>query len=171
MRPDSVIARVIRPLVAALAFAGLVVVAACGARSAPPATLPQEGALASKGASAEGRADGGAAVADAASPPAKPFAGSAIEATQLIGIAIDKNAAAMKKCIGEYRARKKLPHERVEVSVGIDQEGRLLGATLKGGRKDAPLADCVQQVLTNAPFPRSHAGVIAVTKSYEEIEQ
>ena len=57
---------------------------------------------------------------------------------QLIGAALDKNAPEVKKCVAEYRTRKKLPHERVEISVGIDQEGRLLGATLKSRKPDAP---------------------------------
>jgi len=94
-----------------------------------------------------------------------------MEATQLIGDAIDTNSTEMKKCVAEYRIRKKLPHERVAISVGIDQEGRLLGATLKGGKQDAPFSECVQRALGTAPFPRSHAGVIQVTKSYEEIQQ
>ena len=142
---------------------------ACGGGApAPEPSIP--GAAAGKSASG-GPHDAGAAAKVDASPAAKPFAGSPSEATQLIGDAIDRNAPEMKKCVTEYRTRKKLPHERVEISVGIDQEGRLLGATLKGGKQDAPFSDCVQRVLTNAPFPRSHAGVIQVTKSYEEIEQ
>ncbi len=140
---------------------------ACGGGGAPEPGAP--GAAAAKGASAAD-AGGSAGKADAA-PASKPFAGSPIEATQLIGEAIDKNAAEMRKCVSDYRARKKIPHERVEISVGIDQEGRLLGATLKGGKPDATFSDCVQRALAGAPFPRSHAGVIQVTKSYEEIEQ
>lgn len=134
--------------------------------------VTEPGAGAPKGASAATAADGGASSAKAdAAPAPKPFAGSPTAATQLIGEAIDKHAADMKKCVVEYRARKKMPHERVEIAVGIDQEGRLLGATLKGGKQDAPFSDCVQRALATAPFPRSHAGVIQVTKSYEEIEQ
>ena len=142
---------------------------ACSGGGGPAADPSTPGAAAGKSASA---LDAGpsAARADAAPAP-KSFAGSPIEATQLIGDAIDKNASEMKKCVIEYRARKKLPHERVEISVGIDQEGRLLGATLKGGKQDSPFSECVQRALANAPFPRSHAGVIQVTKSYEEIEQ
>lgn len=126
-------------------------------------------------ASAKEGSDGGAATsaqtgADAAPPP-KPFAGSAAEATQLIGVAVDKNAAAVQKCVVEYRARKNLPHERVTISMGIDQEGRLLGATLPKGKTDTPLSDCVQAALANAAFPRSHSGVISITKSYEELVQ
>jgi len=142
------------------------VLAGCGGGSPPPGG---PAGSTSKAAAAD-HADGGA-TGDAGAPAAKPFAGSPTEATQLIGAAIDKNSADVKKCVVEYRTRKKLPHERVEISVGIDQEGRLLGATLKGNKQDATLSECVQRALSSAPFPRSHAGVIQVTKSYEEIEQ
>jgi len=130
-------------------------------------------------ASAKEGSDGGAATnaragaygAPAPAPAPKPFAGSAAEATQLIGVAVDKNADAVKKCVSEYRARKNLPHERVTISMGIDQEGRLLGATLPKGKTDAPLSDCVQAALATAAFPRSHSGVISITKSFEELVQ
>lgn len=127
------------------------------------------GANAPTGPSAKDASDAGAS-ADAAPPP-KPFAGSASEATQLIGDAVDKGSAQVLKCVAEYRARKNLPHERVTISMGIDQEGHLLGATLPKGKTDATLSACVQSALANAPFPRSHAGVISITKSYEEIAQ
>jgi hypothetical protein len=115
-----------------------------------------------------GDVDGGA---DAASAE-RPFAGSPGEATQLISAAIEKRAPDVSKCVTEYRARKKLPHERVELTVGIDQEGRLLGAALKGTKQqDTALSECVTRSLAGLPFPRSHAGVIQITKSYEEIAQ
>jgi hypothetical protein len=149
-------------------LAGAVI--ACGA----PAGGAGAGAPSSASASAKEGSDGGAATgpsaADAAPPP-KPFAGSAAEATQLIGAAVDKNATAVQKCVAEYRTRKNLPHERVTISMGIDQEGRLLGATLPKGKTDAPLSECVQAALVNAAFPRSHSGVISITKSYEELVQ
>ena len=148
----------------ALGSLGLLLCAACGGAGAGGGATPAPAAA----SSAAGAADAGGADA---SPAPRAFAGTPTEATQIIGDAIDKHAVAMKKCIAEYRARKKLPHERVEVSVGIDQEGRLLGVTLKGGKNDQPLSDCLLQALAKAPFPRSHAGVIQVTKSYEEIEQ
>jgi hypothetical protein len=117
-------------------------------------------------------ADGGAADAPVdAAPAERPFAGTAGEATQLIGAAVDKRSAEVNKCVAEYRARKKLPHERVEISVGIDQEGKLLGAALKGRMADPTLSECMTKALTGAPFPRSHAGVIQITKSFEEIVQ
>lgn len=159
MRPDlSTLAfALVLALLEVLALAG------CGA-SRTEAGAPAPSA---KGTSAPEHGDGGFA----ASPAAKPFAGSPTEATQLIGAAIDKHSSDLGKCIAEYRARKKLPHERVEISVGIDQDGRLLGATLKGGKADAVLSDCAQRALAEAPFPRSRAGVIQITKSFEEIAQ
>jgi hypothetical protein len=138
------------------------ITAACGRARAP------DGAGSSGVPPNGGSKDAGAV--DTASVE-KPFAGSPSAATQLIGAAIDKQASEVNKCVTEYRARKKLPHERVEISVGIDQDGRLLGAALKGNKQDAPFSECVQRALGGAPFPRSHAGVIQVTKSYEEIAQ
>ncbi len=154
-----------------VASAGFLV--ACG-----PAGAGAPGAAPGAASAKEG-SDGGAATnaragaygAPAPAPAPKPFAGSAAEATQLIGVAVDKNAAAVEKCISEYRARKNLPHERVTISMGIDQEGRLLGATLPKGKTDAPLSDCVQAALATAAFPRSHSGVISITKSFEELVQ
>jgi len=127
------------------------------------------------GASSRSSGNGGeparSTPADAGPDGARPFAGSPMEASQLIGIALDKKSGEMQKCVREYRTRKNLPHERVEISVGIDQEGRLLGAVLKRAKPDPTFSECVQGALSGAPFPRSHAGVITMTKSYEEIAQ
>lgn len=83
---------------------------------------------------------------------------------------MDKKHSEIATCVREFRARKKGAQNRVAVSFGIDQEGRLLGVTSKGA-EDAALKSCVQDALKNAGFPRSHAGVITVTKSYEDIVQ
>jgi hypothetical protein len=158
-----------RPLLftaAAVAMAGFVI--ACGGPPAAAAPGVPGAAAAKEGSDAGAAAN---AATTGATPAPKPFAGSAAEATQLIGAAVDKSAAAVQKCVSDYRARKNLPHERVTISMGIDQEGRLLGATLPKGKTDAPLSECVQTALANAAFPRSHSGVISITKSYEELVQ
>ncbi|MDB5219970.1 MAG: hypothetical protein JWO86_7897 [Myxococcaceae bacterium] len=157
---------------AAVVFAVMAaLLVACGAGGAGvPGAPGAPGATSTKEGSDGGAASSAAASADAAPPP-KPFAGSAAEATQLIGAAVDKNAAAVQKCVAEYRTRKNLPHERVTISMGIDQEGRLLGATLPKGKTDTPLSECVQAALASAAFPRSHSGVISITKSYEDVVQ
>jgi hypothetical protein len=117
-------------------------------------------------------ADGGDASASAdAAPPPRPFAGSAAEATQLIEEAVEKKAPQVQRCLLDYRGRKNLPRERVTIQLGIDQEGHLLGATLPKGKADATFSECLQRALAGAPFPRSHAGVISVTRTYEEIVQ
>gem|GEM_PF-6899647 len=143
--------------------------AACAGAGAAPADGSAKSPV--DGASANASAEPASSAASGGRPVEKPFAGSAAEATQLISTAIDKKAADVGRCVNEYRVRKKLPHERVEISVGIDQEGRLLGATLKKGKPDPTLSECVQRALADAAFPKSHAGVITMTKSYEEIEQ
>jgi outer membrane biosynthesis protein TonB len=139
-----------------------VLLVACGGGQKPAseATAPEKK-----------EADAGATSADAGAPAEKPFAGSASEATQLISSVIDKKSDAIGKCVKEYRYRKHLAHERVDVSVGIDQDGHVLGATLPKGKKDDELSACVLAALKDAPFPRSHAGVITVTRSFEEVVQ
>jgi hypothetical protein len=151
-----------------VALAAVLALVACGAgKATDPSAASGPGAAGAKDA------DGGAGVASVvdAAPPPRAFAGSAGEAAELIGIAVEKKAPEVQKCIAEYRTRKKQPHERVSIQLGIDQEGRLLGATLPKGKEDTVLSECVQKALTGAPFPRSHSGVISITKSYEEIVQ
>lgn len=116
-------------------------------------------------------AQAGDAGAGEGGAPERPFAGSIGEATQLIDAAVDRRQAEMKRCVVDYRTRKKIPRAKVSLSLGIDQEGRLLGVTLPKGKKDEQLAGCVQDALKGVVFPRSHAGVITVTKTYEEILQ
>ena len=154
------------PVLVALVAPVALVALGCGSGKGPDAA----NAGARPAAPAAGDAGMSSASGDAGPPP-KPFAGSAAEATQLIGTAVDKGADKVQKCVSEYRARKNMPHERVTISMGIDQEGRLLGATLPKGKTDDVLSACVQSALANAPFPRSHAGVISITKTYEEISQ
>lgn len=98
----------------------------------------------------------------------RPFAGSTADATELISRAVDGKHDAIAKCTQAFRVRKKLPHDKIAVSLGIDQEGRVLGVTSKG-KEDTELKACVLRAVIDAPFPRSHAGVITITKSYEEI--
>lgn len=139
-------------------------VVACGAARTP------DGGAATPSSSAASDA-GAPRVPEAGAKAERPFAGSAQEATQLISDIIDRKTDAIARCVKEYRQRKHLAHERVEISVGIDQEGNVLGVTLPKGKKDDQLAGCVMDVLRGASFPRSHAGVITMTKSYEEVVQ
>jgi len=149
-----------------LAFVALAC-AACAGGPAPSAPDPTKPATSAAGASAPS--------AGPAQPAERPFAASAAQATELIGDVLDKRSGAMNKCISEYRTRKKLPNERVEISVGIDQNGILIGATLKKTAKqptpDPTLDKCMQDALTGALFPKSQAGIITMTKSYENIVQ
>lgn len=141
-----------------------IVLTACGGGSSQPAAnpAPADAKAASKAADA-GAAD--------AAPAERPFAGSVSDATQLISVAIDKKNDDVAKCVREYRVRKKLEGKRVAVSMGIDQEGRLLGVTLPKGQTDVELSACIQNALKDALFPKSHAGVISVTRTYEEMVQ
>ena len=86
------------------------------------------------------------------------------------GAPSDKKGSEIGACVREFRVRKNLARERVSISFGIDMEGRLLGVTSKG-KEDDELKRCVQRALDGAQFPRSHAGVITVTKTYQELVQ
>jgi len=153
-----------------IALMGCATVAAgCAPGSGEGGATPTSGA---KGASSSASTPdaGKAGSGDAATADDRPFAGSTAEATSLISTAVDKKQLEISLCIRDFRARKKMARERVAVSFGIDQEGKLLGVTTKG-KEDNELKTCVQDALKGAPFPRSHAGVITVTKTYEELVQ
>ncbi len=136
---------------------------ACGgAPEAAPPTVPRPTLDAGQAAAPVSVDDGTNAKAE------PPFAGSTAEATAMISSAVDKRRTEIGICVRDFRKRKKMAHERVAVSFGIDQEGKLLGVTSKG-KEDGELKTCVQEAVKGAPFPRSHAGVITITKTYEEL--
>lgn len=149
---------------------GLVFVVGCAAcgPSATPTNPSTPGAdAAAPAATTDGGASGTAADAGNAD---RGFAGSIGEATQMINDLVDKRRDELKKCITEFRKRKNLPREKVSIGLGIDQEGRLLGVTHKN-KKDDQLTSCASEALKGLPFPKSHAGVITVSRTYEEIVQ
>ena len=109
-------------------------------------------------------ADAGAAGGDT-----KPFAGSPSEATELITRAVDEKQEGLAQCVQAFRFRKHLAHEKVSINIGIDQEGRLIGVALPKGKEDKELSACVREELRDAPFPRSHSGVITITRTFQEM--
>jgi hypothetical protein len=133
---------------------------ACAGASSEPTSMSASRLAAST--------DGGAGADGGTTEPERPFAGSIGEATSLISDVVDKRHREIAACVRSYRSRKNLHGERLAISFGIDQEGKLLGVTSKG-KEDPDLKGCVQKALDGAPFPRSHAGVITVTKTYEEL--
>jgi hypothetical protein len=154
---------------------------ACGAPAkvdapAGAGAAASEGSVASAGSSgghAQGAGAAGASSRDAgvpeAAPPDHPFASTPAEATSLIDAAIDAKIGPIARCVETARARRKNPHQKISVVVGIDEQGHLLGVMAPpGGPKDPDLNACVQDALTGANFPTSHAGAITVTKSFEE---
>jgi hypothetical protein len=108
-----------------------------------------------------------------AAPPTteRPFAKDTGDAVKMMGDAVDARKEGMAGCVREYRFRRHLAHAKVEVQIGIDQDGNVLGVTSKGRGEDKELFRCVKDVLKDASFPRSKAGVITITKTYEEIVQ
>jgi hypothetical protein len=148
---------------------------ACGGGGAPEAAAPKptnsssDGGEAAQSQSSASSASGSAGGAQADGGQSRPFAGSVAEATQLIQDALEKQTDAMADCVKRFRFRKHLAHERVDVAVGIDQEGHVLGVTLPKRKPDDELSKCIMTAVHDAPFPKSHAGVITVTRSFEEM--
>jgi hypothetical protein len=114
-----------------------------------------------------------AAVRDAAvpeaAPPEHPFAATPADATNLIDAAIDARVGDLARCVETARAKRKNPHKKISVKVGIDEQGHLMGVEAPPAEpKDPDLYVCVQGALIGANFPTSHAGIITVTRSFEE---
>jgi hypothetical protein len=87
----------------------------------------------------------------------------------MIDAAIDARAASLVKCVEAARPKRKNPHAKILVEVGLDQEGHLLGVKPPAGAQaDPDLYACAQAALQGANFPRSHAGIITVVKTFEE---
>ncbi len=174
--------------IAAVGSAVVVTMIAIGCGGPPKTAAPPTGetagatATASAPSTATDATDGGAAAAASTTganaapadagpsgPPEKPFAHNAEEATSFIDDAITSRSNELVACVNEARTRKKDPHAKIVVEVGIDEEGHLLGVKMpKGAKPDKPLVDCILSAVRGAPFPRSHAGVITVRRTFED---
>lgn len=151
--------------------------AADAADAGSPGATPSTAAPSSSSATA-GSPSGGGAPAPAGSTatapvtppaPAHPFANNAAEATSLIDDAITSRVGELTQCVEDARSRRKSPHAKLVVEVGIDEEGHMLGVKLpKGEKPDHVFSDCVLAALKGAPFPKSHSGVITVRKTFED---
>jgi len=100
-----------------------------------------------------------------------PFASTALEAQRMIQTAIEARMKTLWKCVEDYRTRAGDPHRAVTLNVGIDQEGHLFGVTAADPKHpdlEPALKACVLDTLRNAPFPRSHAGVISVRQAFQD---
>jgi hypothetical protein len=142
-------------------------------QGATAATTPAEGtaavALAPQAGGTTAVAPQPAAAPAPPPPPEHPFAATSLEATNLIDAAIDARASGLVKCVEAARPKRKNPHAKILVEVGLDQEGHLLGVKAPpGAPADPDLYACAQAALQGANFPRSHAGIITVVKSFEE---
>jgi hypothetical protein len=145
--------------------------AACGggrSRVEAPGQASSGGADATPGANDGSQAGDEPAAAAAEKPPERPFAKTQQEATAYIDEAIQARATEVVRCVEGARTRRKDPHARIEVDLGIDQEGQLIGVkTPKGAKDDPALLACMRDALNGALFPRSQAGVITIRKSFE----
>jgi len=89
----------------------------------------------------------------------------------MIQSAIDARAKVLWKCVEDYRTRAGDPHRGVTLNIGIDQEGHLFGVTSadpKHAELEPRLKACVLDTLRDAPFPRSHAGVITLRQVFQD---
>jgi hypothetical protein len=137
-----------------------------GATEAIPASAPAAGGGVASAAPPGAASDSAAA---APPPPAHPFAKNAVEATSLIDDALNSRANELGQCVDAARARRKSAHAKLVIEIGIDEEGHLLGVQLpKGEKPDKGFVDCVLAGLRGAPFPKSHAGVITLRKTFED---
>jgi len=146
------------PTTASAGPAGVSSATASGGNSAP--------------STATGAAPDGATTPAAASPGERPFARDALEAQQIIQSQIDAHIKQLWACVNDYRAKKKNLHKGVVVAIGIDEEGNLLGVTsanAKHGELDKTLKQCMFSALHGLPFPRSHAGIITVKQSFNDM--
>jgi hypothetical protein len=99
----------------------------------------------------------------------RPFANDSVEATSMCNDAVDSKSSTIIQCVQAARTRRKQEHGKIVVEIGIDQEGTLIGVkTPKGQPSDPVLNACVRDALVGANFPRSHAGVITVKRSFED---
>jgi len=137
--------------------------------TAPPAPGGSDAGSASATTSATPTADAPDAGA-AASADAHPFAKDAAAAESMIDDAIDSRHNEMDKCSADARKRWKEPHAKITFLIGIDQEGNVIGIKRpsKKDKNDEELLTCVRTALKGAAFPKSHAGVITIKKTYEE---
>jgi len=137
---------------------------------APVSSAPQpvSGAPASPEEADAGTGSPGSVAASA--PGERPFAKSAAEASELITKAVESCEGLLQKCVDEARSRRKEPHAKIVLEMGIDQEGGLIGVkTPQGTATDEELLACAREALRGAPFPRSNAGVITLKKTFEDV--
>jgi hypothetical protein len=183
---DSATQNLLRPLF--LSAPVVLALIACGAPAASVSgpTTPSVGSWASSGPDASssaplsptdasepnslpGRHVSPTTASSSPLPPDHPFAATASEATALIDAAVDSRASALVPCVAAARARRKNPHDRVQIEIGLDQEGHLIGVkSPRGATSDPDLSMCARNALAGANFPTSHAGIITVTKTFED---
>ncbi|HEY1692167.1 MAG TPA: hypothetical protein VGG39_08390 [Polyangiaceae bacterium] len=145
---------------------------AAGAVSGGSAGTPNAASPASGGSSAGSSAASGAAAGASPVPKERPFANTPLEAQSIIQGVIDGQLKVLWKCVTDYRTRKNDPHRTFVVDVGIDQEGNLLGITSPNPKKqplEPETRDCMMAALHGQPFPRSHAGVITVRQTFNDV--
>ena len=118
-------------------------------------------------------AGGGVAETAAAEPPKpveRPVAKTREEVLTYIDQGVDSKNDEIKACVDAYRKRVNDPQAKLHVQIGIDQEGTVMGVSVKKKAGDDEAAQCVRTAISTAIFPRSlKAGVITVDKVFEFI--
>lgn len=137
------------------------------ASSSTPAASTSAAASATPSGSA---APSGSSAAATPPPEAHPFAKDTAAAEEMIDDAIDTRHADVDKCCADARKRWNEPHAKISLLIGIDQEGNIIGVKRpsKKDKSDEQFLGCVRAALHGAAFPKSHAGVITIKKTYED---
>jgi len=149
-----------RTVAVAVALFAVALAFACGGSKKAPASV----AAAPTDAGAEAAVDD---EADPTGPVEHPFASDAKQALEMMEAAVEKRQKRIGRCVEAYRKRKNAPMAKLVVKIGVDQEGTLIGVTGKSSETDDEANECVRKALARAPFPRSHAGVIEIVKTFE----
>lgn len=132
---------------------------ACTGAKAPPQTIAVIDAGAPDAAIEE--------EAEPTGPVERPFAKDPKQAVSMMDAAVDTRQKKIGKCVDAFRLRKKDKWAKLVLKIGVDQEGTLIGVTGKESESDPQAIDCVRIALRRAPFPKSHAGVIEIVKTFE----
>jgi hypothetical protein len=163
--------------------------AACGGAagrvSEPAPAAPEEaGAVASEMAPDAGSSASPSATAATASPrtppdagtasastpvPERPFASTPEQARSLIDEQIRARMEGLWQCVANRIAAGSGSHRKVVLEFGIDQDGRLIGATAVGAKShplDPAAKACVADALRDAQFPRSKSPITTVRETF-----
>lgn len=105
--------------------------------------------------------------AEPTGPVEHPFAKNKEDVFAGMEAAVASRKKSIDRCVADFRQRKAAPLATLTVKLGVDQEGTLIGVAGNGGECDTIALECLRAALRRAPFPRSHAGIIEIERTFE----